>query len=180
MATRPNSTVTSRVPLSRERILRAALVLADTGGIASLTMRKIGQELHVEGMALYKHVANKDELLDGIVDIYANGNASGQAVDAGGLTGQQKAFTISTGQGLVAGMNVLDFIVTINPGKQFSGLRVDGLHGNAGGRSPRPNIGYPLRLPLPAFPPLFAPVDPAPLAKPTTPDQPGVTVTPGS
>jgi hypothetical protein len=119
------------------------------------------------------------EAVDGIVDIYINGNASGQAVGAGGLTGQQKAFTISQGQGLVAGMNVLDFIVTINPGKQFSGLRVDGLRGNAGGRAPRPNIGYPLRLPLPAFPPLFAPVDPTPLAKPTTPEQPGVTVTPG-
>jgi len=113
------------------------------------------------------------EAVDGIVDIFANGNTSGQAVGAGGLPGQQKAFTIT--QGLVPGVNVLDFVVTINAGKHFSGLRVDGLHGTAGGRSARPNIGYPLRLPLPPFPPLVAPVDPTPLAKPTTPGQTGVT-----
>ncbi len=69
MATRPDSTATSRVPLSRERVLRAALVLADREGIASLTMRKIGQELHVEAMSLYNHVANKDDILDGLVDL---------------------------------------------------------------------------------------------------------------
>jgi AcrR family transcriptional regulator len=58
-----------RAPLSRERVLRAALVLADMGGIESLTMRKIGEELHVEAMSLYNHVANKDDILDGIVDL---------------------------------------------------------------------------------------------------------------
>jgi AcrR family transcriptional regulator len=55
--------------LSRERVLRAAIVLADTGGIDSLTMRKLGQELEVEAMSLYNHVANKDDILDGIVDL---------------------------------------------------------------------------------------------------------------
>jgi hypothetical protein len=98
----------------------------------------------------------------GIVDIYANGNASGQAVGAGGLKGQQKSFTIT--QGLVAGLNVLDFIVNADDGKHFSGLRVEGLHGGATGVSSRLNIGYPLKLPLPSFPPLVAPVDPSPLA----------------
>jgi AcrR family transcriptional regulator len=58
-----------RAPLSRERVLRAALVLADTGGIESLTMRKLGQELQVEAMSLYNHVAGKDDILDGIVDL---------------------------------------------------------------------------------------------------------------
>jgi AcrR family transcriptional regulator len=58
-----------RTPLSRERVLRAALVLADTGGIESLTMRKLGQELQVEAMSLYNHVAGKDDILDGIVDL---------------------------------------------------------------------------------------------------------------
>jgi AcrR family transcriptional regulator len=58
-----------RAPLSRERVLRAALALADTGGIESLTMRKLGQELRVEAMSLYNHVANKDDILDGIVDL---------------------------------------------------------------------------------------------------------------
>jgi len=50
-------------------VLRAALVLADTGGIESLTMRKLGQELGVEAMSLYHHAANKDNFPDGIVDL---------------------------------------------------------------------------------------------------------------
>ncbi|HEX4699674.1 MAG TPA: TetR/AcrR family transcriptional regulator C-terminal domain-containing protein [Actinomycetes bacterium] len=58
-----------RTPLSRERVLRAAVVLADQGGIESLTMRRLGQELGVEAMSLYKHVSNKDDVLDGIVDL---------------------------------------------------------------------------------------------------------------
>ena len=57
-----------RLPLSRERILRAATALADAGGIESLTMRRLGEELGVEAMSLYKHVANKDDLLDGMTD----------------------------------------------------------------------------------------------------------------
>ena len=59
----------SRAPLSRERVLRAAVELADEGGLASLTMRRLGERLDVEAMSLYKHVANKEDLLDGIVDI---------------------------------------------------------------------------------------------------------------
>jgi len=62
-ATRP------RLPLSRERILHAALELADKGGIESLTMRKLGQVLGFEAMSLYNHVANKDDVLDGILDL---------------------------------------------------------------------------------------------------------------
>ena len=58
-----------RAPLSRERVLRAAVALADDAGIESLSMRKLAQELGVVPMALYKHVANKDELLDGVVDV---------------------------------------------------------------------------------------------------------------
>ena len=58
-----------RVPLSRERVLRAAVALADQNGIAALTMRSLGQELGVEAMSLYNHVANKDDILDGIVDL---------------------------------------------------------------------------------------------------------------
>jgi AcrR family transcriptional regulator len=56
-------------PLNRERVLRAALRLADEGGIESLSMRKVAQELGVQAMSLYNHVANKDDMLDGIVDI---------------------------------------------------------------------------------------------------------------
>ncbi len=58
-----------RIPLSRDRILRAALGLADAGGIEALTMRKLGQALGYEAMSLYNYVANKDDLLDGILDL---------------------------------------------------------------------------------------------------------------
>jgi AcrR family transcriptional regulator len=58
-----------RLPLSRERTLDAALKLADEGGIESLTMRKLGQALGFEAMSLYHHVANKDDVLDGILDL---------------------------------------------------------------------------------------------------------------
>lgn len=63
------SSADRRAPLSRERVLRAAVALADQNGIESLTMRRLGQELGVEAMSLYKHVANKDDILDGIVDL---------------------------------------------------------------------------------------------------------------
>jgi AcrR family transcriptional regulator len=58
-----------RLPLSRDRILRAALELADESGIESLTMRKLGRALGFEAMSLYNYVANKDDLLDGILDL---------------------------------------------------------------------------------------------------------------
>jgi len=58
-----------RVPLSRDRVLRAAVALADEAGIESLNMRRLAQELGVVPMALYKHVANKNQLLDGMVDV---------------------------------------------------------------------------------------------------------------
>jgi len=50
-------------------VLRAALALADEGGIESLSMRKLGQELGVEAMSLYNHVANKDDIVDGITEL---------------------------------------------------------------------------------------------------------------
>jgi AcrR family transcriptional regulator len=59
---------TPRIPLSRERVLRAAVALAGARGIEALTMRRLGEELGVEAMSLYKYVANKDDLLDGMVD----------------------------------------------------------------------------------------------------------------
>jgi AcrR family transcriptional regulator len=57
-----------RLPLSRERVLRAAVAFADEAGIASLSMRKLGEAVGVEAMSLYNHVANKGELLDGMID----------------------------------------------------------------------------------------------------------------
>jgi AcrR family transcriptional regulator len=69
MATQPSTRGETRIPLSRDRVLRAAIDLADAGGIESLTMRKLAQELGVEAMTLYYHVANKDDILAGIVDL---------------------------------------------------------------------------------------------------------------
>ncbi len=60
---------TRRAPLSRDQVLRAAVTLADEGGIGALSMRKLGQALGVEAMSLYNHVAGKDGLLDGMIDI---------------------------------------------------------------------------------------------------------------
>ena len=62
------TTQEARTPLSRERILRAAIKLADRDGIDSLSMRKLGQEVGVEAMSLYNHVRNKDDVLNGMVD----------------------------------------------------------------------------------------------------------------
>jgi AcrR family transcriptional regulator len=55
--------------LSRERVLHAAVALADENGIASLTMRRLGEALGVEAMSLYNHVTNKDDVLDGMIDV---------------------------------------------------------------------------------------------------------------
>jgi AcrR family transcriptional regulator len=59
----------SRVPLTRELVLQTALKLADQGGLEALSMRKLGQALGVEAMAVYYHFANKERVLDGIVDL---------------------------------------------------------------------------------------------------------------
>jgi AcrR family transcriptional regulator len=58
-----------RAALNRERVLRAALELADRQGLDGLTMRRLGKALGVEAMSLYNHVANKDELLAGLIDL---------------------------------------------------------------------------------------------------------------
>ncbi|MCM9076635.1 TetR/AcrR family transcriptional regulator [Streptomyces spororaveus] len=62
-----------RPPLSRDRVLRAAVAFADGAGIEALSMRGLAQELGVVPMALYKHVANKEELLDGMVEVVVAG-----------------------------------------------------------------------------------------------------------
>ena len=69
MATKIDVEARPREPLSRERILRTAVALADEGGVESASMRKIAQELDVVPMALYRHVADKDELFDGMIDV---------------------------------------------------------------------------------------------------------------
>jgi AcrR family transcriptional regulator len=59
----------TKEPLTKARVLAAAVAFADERGLASLSMRKLGEALRVEAMSLYNHVANKDELLDGMVDL---------------------------------------------------------------------------------------------------------------
>jgi AcrR family transcriptional regulator len=58
-----------RPRLSRERVLRAAIAHADAGGLEALTMRQLAVELEVAPMALYRHIANKDDLIDAMVDV---------------------------------------------------------------------------------------------------------------
>ena len=64
-----DETTPPRTPLTKTRVLRAAVDLADREGLGALTMRRLGVELGVEAMSLYKHVANKEAILDGIVEL---------------------------------------------------------------------------------------------------------------
>src|SRR5918997_4256290 len=74
--------VAKRQPLSRRRILEAAVRLVDREGLAALSMRKLGQELGVEAMSLYRYVPNKAALLDGIAETVV-GEAEIPPADAG-------------------------------------------------------------------------------------------------
>lgn len=60
---------TTRSPLSRERVLKAAVDFVDREGLDALSMRRLGAELDVEAMSLYNHLPNKDALLDGMVEV---------------------------------------------------------------------------------------------------------------
>ncbi|MEQ4304737.1 TetR/AcrR family transcriptional regulator [Plantactinospora sp. B6F1] len=71
MASQTEPGAEPRIPLSRERVLRAAISVADSGGIESLTMRRLAEHLGAEAMSLYYHVANKEDVLDGVVDVIA-------------------------------------------------------------------------------------------------------------
>ena len=81
MASPAKPTTRPRTPLSRERVLRAAVAFADSSGISSLSMRKLGEVLGVEAMSLYNHVASKGDLLDGMIDLVFSeiGLPSGEA-----------------------------------------------------------------------------------------------------
>jgi AcrR family transcriptional regulator len=65
----PTSPRPSRSPLTRDRVFRAAVRLADRQGLEALSMRRLATALKVEAMSLYNHVANKDDLLDGMVEL---------------------------------------------------------------------------------------------------------------
>ena len=69
MATAPLADKPPRPRLSRERVLETAMIRADQGGLEALTMRTLADELGVAPMALYRHVANKDDLIDAMIDV---------------------------------------------------------------------------------------------------------------
>ena len=69
MTTRVPEPATKRQPLNRDRLLSTAIAIADASGIGALTMRSLAQALDVKPMSLYHHVANKEEILDGIIDV---------------------------------------------------------------------------------------------------------------
>jgi AcrR family transcriptional regulator len=71
MATQRAARTEPRIPLSRARVLQAAVTIADESGLESLTMRRLAEVLGAEAMSLYYHVANKEEVLDGIADVVA-------------------------------------------------------------------------------------------------------------
>ncbi|WP_309075049.1 TetR/AcrR family transcriptional regulator C-terminal domain-containing protein [Paenarthrobacter sp.] len=64
-----STAASQRLPLSRERVLECAVALADESGLAALTIRTLAQSMGTKPMSLYYYVANKDEILDGIVDM---------------------------------------------------------------------------------------------------------------
>jgi AcrR family transcriptional regulator len=72
MAVPPDANAERRVPWSKGKVLKTAIDLADRGGIESLSMRKLSQELGGGTMSLYNHVANKEDLLDGMIDTLFN------------------------------------------------------------------------------------------------------------
>jgi len=57
-----------KTPLSRDRVLVAAIALPDEAGLEALTMHRLGEELGIEAMTVYTHVTNKEDLLNGMVD----------------------------------------------------------------------------------------------------------------
>lgn len=66
---KPKARARARAALSRERVLRAAIAHADKAGIETLTMRELARALGAAPMALYRHVANKDDIVDGLIDL---------------------------------------------------------------------------------------------------------------
>jgi AcrR family transcriptional regulator len=71
-----------RTPVSRERVLRSAVALADEHGIEAVTMRRLAEELGIEAMSLYHHTPNKEAILDGIVDLVFEEMIAAQPTDA--------------------------------------------------------------------------------------------------
>ena len=85
-----------RTPLNREKVLRAAIAMADRSGIGTLSMRNLASRVGVEAMSLYNHVRNKEDMLDGMVDVVfrqidlpASGTAWRQAMRQRAISARQ-------------------------------------------------------------------------------------------
>ena len=69
MTAASDTSAQKRIPLNRDRLLGAAIAISDSAGLGALTMRSLAKELDVKPMSLYHHVANKEEILDGMIDL---------------------------------------------------------------------------------------------------------------
>jgi TetR/AcrR family tetracycline transcriptional repressor len=92
MATATEPQTAPRTPLDRRRVLTAALALVDAEGLDALSMRRLGTELGVDAMSLYRHVANKDALLDGLVEQLWTEVGATTAQDGADWASQLRAF----------------------------------------------------------------------------------------
>jgi AcrR family transcriptional regulator len=106
--------VEPRMPLSRERVVHAAIALADKGGVEALSMRKLADELGVKAMSLYNHVANKEDLLDGILDA-AFGEIATPSPDADWRT-QIREIAVSAHETMLKHSWAADLAVRAKPG----------------------------------------------------------------
>jgi AcrR family transcriptional regulator len=109
-----SETNNGRIRLSRPLVLQAAVVLADRGGLDGFSMRRLAQELGVVPMALYKHVANKDELLDGMVDMVF-GEIESPAIDDDWRSAMRRR-AISVREALTRHSWAIGMMETRNPG----------------------------------------------------------------
>ena len=128
--------------MNRDRVVRAAIALADDGGLESLTMRNLAEKLGVVPMALYKHVANKDELLDAMVDVVFGEVAF--STGAGWRTAM-RARAISMREGMTRHPWAVGLMEVRTPGP--ANLR----HHNATMGCLREEAGLPFRMAIHAF-----------------------------
>ena len=96
MPATPDAVPAPRVPLSRERVLRAAAAFADENGIETLSMRKLGEAVGVEAMSLYNHVASKEDLLDGMIDLVFSEIELPSAAEGWKRAMRQRAISVRT------------------------------------------------------------------------------------
>ena len=94
-----------RAPLSRERVLRAAIKIADQHGIESLTMRRLAEEVGAEAMSLYYHVAKKDDVLDGVVELIVE--EINEVVDRAGIPTRADAWMPAVRRRILSAREVL-------------------------------------------------------------------------